>query len=202
MKPSIKTHFKLYFTIFSLTFIFIFSGCNLAGDINKTKNMANCKYSYNSISNVTIGGINVSNGVSTLDAIKIGLLLTQQKIPLGFTMTLDVENPEKEEAAFWAMGYKVKIDNMDFTEGSIDEPFSVAPGEIKPLPIKINLDVAELMSKYSSDALINTTKNFIGMGSEKTKVHVDLKPKFNIAGGTVTSPKSFPVDFEFGGNKK
>jgi len=195
MKPSIKT----YFAIFSLVLVFIISGCDLAGDIKKTANMANCKYNYNSISDVTIGGINVSNGVSVSDAIKIGLLLTGQKIPLGFTMTLDVENPENEEAAFWAMGYKVKIDKMDFTEGSIDEPFSVAPGGIKPLPIKINLDVAELMSKYSSDAIINTTKNFIGMGSEKTKVHVELKPKFNVAGQTITSPKSFPVDFEFGG---
>jgi len=196
MTPSIKLISKFHFTIFSLMLVLIFCGCNLAGDIQKTANMAKCEYNYNSISNVSIGGINVSNGVSTSDAAKILLLLGGQRmIPLNFTMTLDVKNPEEEEAAFWAMLYKVKVDDMDFTEGSVSEPFSVAPGETNQLPIKINIDVAELMHKYSTDAIINTTKNFIGIGSGKTKIHVDLTPKFNVAGQTVTSPKSFPVDF-------
>ena len=189
-----------YFAAFSLMSIITLCACS-AGDMLKTYNMKNCEYSYKSATNVTISNINVSNGISIADAPKILLLLNSQNqsIPLSFLLTLDVKNPNSSEAAFHGMEYKVNIDGIDFTEGSIDEPFSVASGETKPLPIKIGTDVTQLIEKNSKDAVMNTVKNFIGLSNEKTKVRVDLRPKFLVAGKTVSSPTTFPVDFSFGG---
>ena len=188
------------FAAFSIVFMIALCSCT-ASDILKTYNMQKCEYSYKSITNLTIAGINVSKGISVLDAPKLLLLLNTQQssIPLNFLLTLDVKNPNKDEAAFRGMLYKIKVDNMDFSEGSIDEPFSVASGETKPLSIKIGTDVAELVKKHSQEAVTNTVKNFIGMGSDKTKINVELKPKFLVGGKTVTSPVAFPVDFSFGG---
>jgi len=192
------------FAAFSVMFVIALCSCIYsctASDILKTYNMKNCEYSYKSITTVTISGINVSNGISVLDASKILLLLTTQQssIPLSFLLTLNVRNPNNSEAAFRGIMYKINIDGIDFTEGSVDEPFSVASGETKPLSIKIGTDVAEVIKKHSRDTVINMVKNFIGMGSDKTKIHVELKPKFIVGTQIVTSPVVFPVDFTFGG---
>ena len=188
------------FAAFSIMSIIAFCACT-AGDMLKTYNMKNCDYVYKSTTNVTISNINVSKGISVFDASKLLILLNSpnQPIPLNFLLTLDVKNPNDSEAAFHAMDYKVNIDGINFTEGSVDEPFSVAPGATKPLAIKVGTDVTELIQKNSKDAVLNMVKNFIGLSNEKTKVRVDLKPKFRVAGKTVTSPQTFPVDFVFGG---
>ncbi|MCL2154872.1 MAG: LEA type 2 family protein [Leptospirales bacterium] len=190
------------FAVFSIIPIIVLCACS-AGDMLKTYNMKNCEYSYKSTTNVTISNINVSNGISIADAPKLLLLLNSQNqsIPLNFLLTLDVKNPNNSEAAFHGMAYKVNIDGIDFTEGSVDEPFNVASGETKPLPIKIGTDVMQLIEKNSKDAVMGMVKNFIGLSNEKTKVHVDLRPKFLVAGKTVSSPTTFPVDFTFGGKK-
>ena len=187
---------------FSLMSIIAFCGCS-AGDILKTYNMKKCEYTYKSITNLSISGINVSSGISATDGIKIALLLNSppKAIPLNFLLTLDVKNSNTSEAAFHGMAYKVKIDGMEFTEGSVDEPFSVAPGETKPLSLKIGTDIAQLIEKNSKEAVVNMVKNFIGLGNDKTTVHVELRPKFLAGTKTVTSPVAFPVEFTFGGKK-
>ena len=190
------------FAAFSIIFMIALYGC-IPGEFLKMSNMQKCEYSYKSTTNITIGGINVSNGISIFDAPKILLLLDAQNksVPLNFLLTLDVKNPNKEEAAFQGMMYKINIDGMDFTEGSVDEPFSVAPGETKPLSLKIGTDIAELIKKNSKEAVINMVKNFIGLGSSQTKIHADIRPKFLMGNQVMTSPVTFPVDFAFGGKK-
>jgi len=186
------------FTAFSIMSIMVFCVC---GGIQKTLNMKNCEYSYKSVNNVTISNINVSKGISVLDTPKILLMLSSlnQSIPLNFLLTLDVKNPNNSEAAFYGMLYKVIIDGIHFSEGGVDDKFSVAPGETKPMSIKIGTDVTELVKNNSKDSVLKMVKNFIGIGNEKTKVRVELKPKFRIGGQTITSPTVFPVEFEFGG---
>jgi len=175
-------------------------GCK-GGDLLETYNMQKCEYSYKSTTNVTISNINVSKGISVTDGAKLLLLLNSknQSIPLNFLLTLDVKNPTASNAAFHGMGYKVKIDGMDFTDGLIEEPFSVAPGQTKPLSIKMGTDVAQLIEKNAKDKVLNMVKNFVGLGSDKTNVRVELKPKFIVGKQIVTSPKAFPVEFSFGG---
>jgi LEA14-like dessication related protein len=185
--------------IFSLLFVITICGC-LADEILRTYNMQKCEYSYKSVSNVSIGGIKVSNGISLLDMPKVLLLLNNSKsIPLAFTLTLDVKNPSQTEAAFRGIQYKIAIDGIDFNEGAVDEPFSVGAGETKPLSIKIESDAAKLIESKSRDAVINMIKNFIGIGNEKSHVQVQLKPNFLVGSKVVTSPVAFPVEFSFGG---
>jgi LEA14-like dessication related protein len=200
MRGAMKLFTVRSFATLSIAAIIALCGCS---SVLKTYNMKKCEYTYKSITNLTISGINVSNGISITDGAKIALLLNSstKSIPLNFLLTLDVKNPNTGEAAFDGMAYKVKIDGMDFTDGSIDEPFSVAPGETKPLSLKIGADIGKLIEKNSKEAVVNMVKNFIGLGNEKTTVHVDLRPKFLAGAQTVTSPVAFPVEFTFGGKK-
>lgn len=176
------------------------SGCS---SLQSAYNLKNCSYNYKSISNLTLSEMNLSNGVSALNAAKIlGILNgSTSSIPLDFTLNLDVYNPNTSQAAFQAMNYIIQIDDVEFTTGYLTQAFSVDAGETKQLPINIGVDLAQLISNNSKDAIINIAKNFAGIGSEKSKVTVQLKPTFNVGGSLITSPVYIPVSFSFGGKQ-
>jgi LEA14-like dessication related protein len=147
--------------------------------------------------------MNLSNGISAMNAVKIlGILNgTPSSIPLEFTLNIDVHNPNTTKAAFQALNYIIQIDDVEFVAGYMAQPFSVGAGETKQLPISIGTDLAQLISNQSKSAVINIAKNFIGIGSEKSKVTVQLKPTFNVGGSLIPSPVYIPVSFSFGGGK-
>jgi LEA14-like dessication related protein len=166
-------------------------------------NLANCDYKYNSISNLKISGIDMSSGLNPLAIPQVLSILTgnASSIPLDFTLNLDVKNPNSGAAAFQALQYIISIDDMPFTSGNFDQPFSVNAGESKRLPMNISFDIAQLMKSSSKSAVENIVKNFIGIGSESSKVTVQLKPSFRVGEQLFASPLYIPVSFSFGGGK-
>lgn len=182
----------------------ILSGCStLQSSLSNAYNLANCDYKYSSISNLTISDINVSNGLSALMIPKVVSILSgnASSIPLNFTLNMDVKNPNSGTAAFQALSYIVSIDDMQFTTGNFQQPFSVNAGETKQLPMTIGVDIAQLMKNNSKDAVVNIVKNFLGIGDTSSKVSVQLKPSFKVGEQTFTSPVYIPVNFSFGGKK-
>lgn len=180
------------------------SGCTaLQSSLSNAYNLANCDYKYSSISNLTISDINVSNGLSALMIPKVLSILSgnASSIPLDFTLNLDVKNPNAGTAAFQALSYIVSIDDMQFTTGNFQQPFSVGAGETQQLPMTIGVDIAQLMKNNSKDAVMNIVKNFLGIGDTSSKVSVQLKPSFKVGEQTFTSPVYIPVSFNFGGKK-
>lgn len=186
--------------IFSLTVLMCLPGCKT---LESAYNLTNCKYDYRSITNLTLSEMNLSNGISAINAAKIlGILNgSSSSIPLEFTLNLDVKNPNTSKAAFQALNYIIQIDDVEFTTGYLSQPFSVGAGETKQLPINIGVDLAQLISKNSKSAIINIAKNFIGIGSEKSNVTIQLKPTFDVGGSLIASPVYIPVNFSFGGSK-
>ena len=188
-------------SILVMTFLLMLSGCDITKNLQSAYNMKNCEYRYKSISNLTVSGMNISNGISVLQVPQILAILNgaANSIPLDFTLNLDVHNPNTSQAAFQALQYIIHIDDVEFTNGVLSQPFRVDVGKTEQLPIHIGVDIATLISRNSQSAILNIVKNFIGIGSEKSNVTVQLKPTFNIGGSQVTSPVFVPVSFSFGG---
>jgi len=182
---------------------FFLSDCEITKGLQSIYNMKSCEYQYKSISNLKVSNINLSNGISILQVPQILAILsgTASSIPLDFTLNLDVHNPNATAAAFQTLQYIIHIDDVEFTNGRLTQPFNVGAGETQQLPINIGVDIATLISNNSQTAILNIVKNFIGIGNDKSAVTVQLKPTFNIGGSPVTSPVFIPVSFTFGGNK-
>ena len=188
-------------SILVMAFLLMLSGCDITKGLQSAYNMKNCEYRYRSITNLTVSNMNLSNGISALQLPQILAILsgTASSIPLDFTLNLDVHNPNTSQAAFQALQYIIQIDDVEFTNGLLTQPFSVDVGKTEQLPIHIGVDIATLISNNSRSAVLNIVKNFIGIGSEKSNVTVQLKPTFNIGGSHITSPVFVPVSFSFGG---
>ena len=192
---------KIIFCII-LTFMGLFSGCNvLQTGFSNAYNLTNCDYRYHSISNLTVSDMNLSQGLSPLMIPRILSILSGSvsSIPLNFTLNLDVKNPNSGAAAFQSLFYIISIDDIRFTSGNFDQPFSVESGETKVLPMGIGIDIMELMNSNSRAAVENIVKNFLGLSNTASKVTVQLKPSFKVGGQVFTSPLYVPVNFTFGG---
>jgi len=180
----------------------ILSGCGSMGEgLSSAYNMTKCEYDYKSISNLSLSGMNLSNGISLTSIPKVLSILngTASSIPLDFTLNLNVKNPNATAAAFSGLQYIINIDDMQFTTGQINQPMNIASGQTQVLPLNIGVDLASLMKNNSKTAVENIAKNFLGIGSEKSKVTVQLKPTFMLGNTPVTSPVFIPVSFSFGG---
>jgi LEA14-like dessication related protein len=177
------------------------SGCDITKGLQSAYNMRHCEYKYQSITNLTVSGMNLSNGISALQLPQILAILsgTAKSIPLNFTVNLDVHNPNLSQAAFQALQYIIQIDDVEFTTGQLTQPFSVESGQTQQLPIHIGVDILTLISNNSQSAVLNIVKNFIGIGNDKSNVTVHLKPTFTVGASQVTSPVFIPVSFAFGG---
>lgn len=182
--------------------LFFLAGCGGSG-LSGMYNIARCEYKYNSISNLSLSGINLSNGISPLQAPRILAVLAggTSSIPMNFTLNLDVKNPNATTAALSGLQYIINIDNIQFTTGQVKQNMNIASGATQRLPLQIGFDLGTLMQRESKSAVQNITKNFIGIGSDKSNVSVQIKPTFVVGGQSITSPIYFPVNFSFGGKK-
>ena len=192
---------KIILGIFTLIMLML-SSCNaLQTSLSNAYNLTNCDYKYQSISNLTISDINVSQGLTPLMIPRILTILSgnASSIPLNFTLNLDVNNPNAGTAAFQSLLYIISIDDIQFTSGNFNQPFQLASGETKVLPMGINVDIMGLMKSNSRSAVENIVKNFIGISNTSSKVTVQLKPSFKVGEQVFTSPLYIPVNFTFGG---
>ena len=190
---------KKIIALFSLAFV-MFS-CDVTQQLLGTYSLTQCKYEYNSISNLSLGGVNLNANNLVSSALALTSLFTKSSIPLQFTLHLDVKNPGTQMALLNGLQYMLDIDGIEMTTGSVDSKLQVAPGEVSKLPVNLSFDLKKAMSGQSADAIKNLALNFVGLGSEATKVTFKLKPSFTVGGQQVQSPAFIPVSFTCGGKK-
>lgn len=166
-------------------------------------NLVQCQYSFNSISGLSVAGINASNGLSLTSIPKVTSILSGNatSIPLDFTINVDVKNPNSGAALLNGMDYTISIDDIEFTKGSVNQNLNIAGGQTQVLPLTIGLDLASLMKTNSKNAITEIAKNFLGIGSQKSNVSVQLRPTFKIGDSRIASPMPIPLNFSFGGKK-
>ncbi len=184
------------------------TSCDILKQAQGTYNMVNCNYDFRSMTGISVAGINVSQGLSLMDAPRILNLLSGNtaSIPVACTVNLDVNNPNATDAILNGMDYVLAIDGIDFTSGSVSQQLAVAPGATGSLPLAMAFDVATLLKGESRDAVMGVVRNLVGMSglaavgsSEPSKVTLNIRPSFNVAGHKVSSPVFIPVSFSFGG---
>jgi LEA14-like dessication related protein len=165
--------------------------------------MTQCKYAYHSISNLSLSGMDLSNGISLAYIPRITSILTgaSSSVPLNFTLNLDVNNPNLSAALLHGLQYMLSIDNVNFTSGTLQQSLDIPAGGSQLLPLVIGLDLNTLLKGESKDAVVNIAKNFIGIGNQPSNVTFRIKPTFMIGNVPVTAPDYIPVSFSFGGGK-
>ncbi len=181
----------------------IFS-CDVAKQaVGGAYNLTQCQYSYNSISSLNLGGVDLQNvnSLTSLNPLSAASLLSafsKSSLPLQFTLNLNVKNPGAQSAALSGLQYILEIDNVQMTEGILNQQLSVPAGGTSGLPVQMSFDLKKVLSGQSADAVKNMAYNFVGLSDTPSKVTVKLRPSMSIGGQVVTSPVYIPVSFTYG----
>jgi LEA14-like dessication related protein len=189
-------------TIAFLLVSVLLSSCDLLQQAAGTYQLTQCKYDYNSISGLSLAGINLQNitDISSLNPLSAAKLLTafsssSGNLPLDFTLNLDVTNPGIQTAILNGLNYVLVIDGIEMTQGFFDKQLKVGSGEKNVLPIRMAFDLKKVLSGSSMEAIKNLAFNFAGIGNGSSGVTIKLKPNFIVGGQTISAPAYIPVSF-------
>lgn len=189
-------------TITLLFCLVLISSCDVAKQATGMFNMTQCKYSYSSISGLTLAGINLQNAtsLSSLSALNAASLLSafsssSGSLPLTFTLNLNVANNNSQAAFFNGLAYILEVDGKQLTQGELSQAFEVSGGQSAILPVSMSFDLKSALSGESLEAIKNLAFNFAGIGSSSSNVTFRLKPSFLIGSQSVSAPQYIPVSF-------
>ena len=181
--------------------------CDVAKQLAGTYALTQCKYIFQSITGLSLGGVNLQNvnSISSLNPLAAANLISafsspNGSLPLNFTVNLDVQNPGVQTAILNGASYILEIDGKEMTQGSVNQQLQIGSGQNMTLPISIGFDLKKVMSGQSLDAIKNLAFNFAGIGGGASNVTVKLKPSLLIGGSVINSPDYIPISFTL--NKK
>ncbi|MCC8146712.1 MAG: hypothetical protein LIO93_09825 [Bacteroidales bacterium] len=192
---------KKMIALISITVVMI--SCNVAQQVSGTYQLTQCKYDYNSISGLTLAGINLQNvnSLSSLNPVNIAKLTSafgtsSGSLPLNFILNLNVTNPGVQAAILNGLGYILEIDGHEMTTGFLDQKLQIAGGSTAVLPINMSFDLKKALSGESMEAIKNLAFNFAGIGSNSSNVTVKLKPSFMLGSQVISSSSYIPISFQ------
>jgi LEA14-like dessication related protein len=185
--------------------ILFFSGCNIWNQITGAYNLSQCEFTYHSVDNIQLAGINLGNGsgMSLANMASIATILAGggnlQIIPFNMVLKMNVKNPNEAAAFLNALDYTIEINDLEFITGKMDIPIRIEPQQTTVLPLNISVDLKSLMNRYSQQRVANVLNSFLGISPDETKVVVKLWPKVMVGKTPIKSPAAIPVVFTFGG---
>ncbi|MDR0680930.1 MAG: hypothetical protein LBG15_03625 [Dysgonamonadaceae bacterium] len=189
-------------------FSIIMFSCDIAQQVLGTYQLTQCKYDYNSISGLTLSGINLqnTNSLSTLNPLNLATLTSafsskNGSLPLDFTLNLDVTNPGIQPALLNGLEYVLEIDNHEMTTGSLQQKLQINGGQKAILPIKMSFDLKKALSGESLESIKNLAFNLAGIGNASCNVTIRLKPNLMIGNQLVPCPSYIPVSFKLSNAK-
>jgi hypothetical protein len=187
--------------------ILLAAGCSLLGQVQDMVTFTKCQFRLASIGNTTLAGVSIQDRQSlkelnALDALRLAAALRSGVIALAFTLNVEGRNPNRQTAAMSGMAWILLVDGREVTRGNLDRPVEIAPdGGVAQVPFDIALDLRQVLSGESLDAIRNLAFNVAGQGAHSTRIALKLKPSIMVLGQPMAFPDYVTVSTEFGGSR-
>lgn len=193
MKKSIIISLSLLLVVATL------AGCSALSGLTS---FAKCNFDFNSVTDVTLCGINVNNKKSVkdfnvTDALKLANAFASKSFPLALNVNVDVKNPNTTTARLDGFDYILWIDDVKMTAGSMSKQVSVGANEKVMMPVNFTVDLMTILKSESRDKLISFGTGLATNNADASRVKLSIKPYFTIGGSVM----KFPSYITIGGNK-
>lgn len=183
-----------------------FHACDVAKQAQQSFLLAKCDFRIRSVENVNIAGVMVQNieSVSDLgfaDMAKIMAALTSPVVPLSLQLNLEGRNPNDKPAGLNRLEWILFIDDVQMTTGILERPFTIpANNGTAIIPVQIGLDLKQVLTGKSAEAILRFVLNLAGAGGEPTRFKIKLKPSILIGGSPIAYPGYITVKTAYGNN--
>jgi hypothetical protein len=185
-------------SIFKKTLIILFvtiglASCDVLNQVAQVANFANCKFSFNSVDQIQMLGVNLSKGMSKSDLNAAQLLsltnaIMTRKLPVSFNVNVGVNNPNAIPASMTKMDYIITLNGKEVISTSLNKSISVGANSSSVVSIPVTTDLFQLFSGESADALLNLAFKLAGASSNPVNVGLKVKPYISVNGQQLSYP--------------
>ncbi len=167
-------------------------------------NILRCDFRMESLKNPQVAGISVNSikKFSDLSFIQAGKLTTAYlggNVPLDFTLNMEAKNPNTTEARMAQFDWIVKIDEVQIASGTNQSEYVIAANAGKQIiPLRISVNLLDVINKDSKDALFNFALNLADASDKPTRVGLQIRPTVYVGSIPVTYPGYIDLGTEFG----
>ncbi len=192
-------------TIFCLFILLVaFSpSCGVIQQGTELKSFANCDFRLESVKNTRLAGVNIQGKKSLTDLgfsdmAKVTGVIAGGTLPLTFDLNVQARNPNASLAAMNRLDWILLIDKQEMVSGVLGDRVQIAPNSMATFPVAISLDLMEVLSGKSAEALLNLAFSLAGTGST-SKITLKAKPTIVIGSSQLQYPGYINITQEFGG---
>ena len=166
------------------------------------QSFAKCNFDFNSVTDVSLCGINVNTkkGIKDFgvtDALKLANAITSKSFPLSLNVNVDVQNPNTATARLDGFDYILWIDDVKMTSGTMNKQISVGANQKVMMPVNFTIDLLDILKSQSRDKLVSFGCGLATNNADASRVKLSIKPYFTIGGSVM----KFPSYITVGGNK-
>lgn len=180
----------------TLIILFVAAGltsCDVMNQVAQMANFVNCTFNFNSVNQIQMLGINLSQGM-TRESLNIsqGLALvnaiTNRSLPVSFNVNLNVSNPNSIAASMSKMDYILTLNGKQVISTTMNQAVNVPANSNNTISIPVTTDLFQLFSGESADAIVNLAFKLAGASSNPVNVGLKVKPYITIGGTQLAYP--------------
>ncbi|MCQ2958805.1 MAG: LEA type 2 family protein [Bacteroidales bacterium] len=170
-----------------------FMSCN----INHAKNIKDCSFRLNSISELWVNNISFDGKKSLMDftpnevaSISKGLMTD---MPIIFTANITIDNPNNQKAELSALEWILLIKDVEVANGTINEKIKIGANQSISLPIDVetNTSVLKKFSLAEIKSIIFNISSSKGLPQNST---LKVKPAIKFGSTLIKSPNYFTIN--------
>lgn len=197
---SPKMMFKSLFLFISLIII---GSCNILEQASELQTFSRCEFRLKSVQNIRLAGVSVQqiNQISDLTLMEMARLTTafvSKDMPFKLTLNVEVHNPNQSKAALNKLEWILYIDDIEMTSGMLTQRIEIpSHGGLAVMPVSIGVDLFDVLSGESADAVINFALNLAGAGNKPTRIMLKAKPTIYVGTKPITYPGYIKIENEF-----
>ncbi|MEM7037441.1 MAG: hypothetical protein AAF570_10710, partial [Bacteroidota bacterium] len=156
----------------------VFTSCKT---LRELKALSKCAFRIESVTNTRLVGIDIQSLTSfsklgVADAAKATAGFISGRLPLDFTLNLQVKNPNKQKAALNKFDWIALIDNGEILNGTVNRRMEVEPGGTGTLPLNISVNLKEVVNKLTKRQMLDYPFGLSDGQKKPTRVALKLKP--------------------------
>lgn len=183
--------------------VIFFSSCDALKELSA---FSKCQFRMDTLTQPELAGVrldnkNSINDLTILDATKVTTAFLSGNMPLSFNLNVEAKNPNPTQAAINKLEWIAILDGVEMVSGVLNDRIVIAPNNGKTMiPVKISVDLKEVLSGKSKDALINLAMNLSDPNGKPSRVKLKVKPTLLLGSVPIDYPGYITLTQDFKAN--
>lgn len=128
------------------------------------------------------------------DVARMGAAVAEGNLPLSFDLFVAARNPEENQvqARMVRMSWTLLIEDRETVGGVVDETFMLPPGDVRHIPVLIQLDLVEFFDRNLRD-LVELGLSITGQGGQPKNIKLEAVPTIDTPVGAIEYPEPVTI---------